>query len=122
MHKQSIYRVVCNRKQGRKRGAQLGIQLHIRRAHYTLLGDLGPQEHTNTYLALSTFGSKAMNAHSTTIRFAWTPSFLACLLCFGSRSAKALYGVALLIAPSAPSGPFWERCAGMEFAGIGGLG
>jgi hypothetical protein len=120
MHKQSIYRAVCNRKQERKRGAQLGIQLHIRRAHYTLLGDLGPQEHTSTYLALSAFGSKAMNAYSTTIRFAWTPSFLACLLYFGSRSAKALYGVELLIAPSAPSGPFGRGAQGWNSPELAG--
>lgn len=95
MHRQSIHGVVYVTESRGVERAQLGVLLHIRRAHYALLGDLDPRKHTNTYLALSClwFKSHERIQHGT-IRFAWTPSFLACLLCFGSHSTKALYGVA----------------------------
>jgi hypothetical protein len=42
--------------------------------------DFGPLEHTNTNLAPSAFGSKAMHACSRATRFAWTSSFLSSAL------------------------------------------
>lgn len=63
------------------KGAQLGGHSTPYQARTLHFVGVGPQEHTiNYYLAPSAFGSKAMDAYSTTIRFAWTSSFLVSLL------------------------------------------